>query len=130
MRFRSQHLTEKLKQELPGILAWCIEGFWEWQAHGLGECPEVTEAVTEYRSSMDTLGGFLEEHCVVGDDKRVKASELYACYKAWCQEVGEHTRSKQVFGRLLTERGFSRVRGTGNTHYRDGLELKGDRSDL
>ena len=55
---------------------------------------------------MDVLGGFLEEHCVIGDTRQVEAKDLYDRYKVWAEQSGERKLAKNVFGQQLTERGF------------------------
>src|SRR5262249_29436106 len=48
-------LQEKLRQELPGILAWAVSGCIEWQMNGLQEPEEVKGATDDYRVEMDTV---------------------------------------------------------------------------
>ncbi len=118
-------LPEKLRGELSGILAWCVEGCLEWQLDGLQAPDEVLAATKEYREEMDVLGAFLEECCEVGPEKNVAASELYQAYGLWCTDNGEQQETQRKFGRRLTERGvFSRYKGgsTGGHRWR-GLDL-------
>ena len=97
---QDKRLPEKLKEELPGILAWAVKGCLAWQKNkGLGVPKEVEKATTAYRSEMDVLENFLRDCCIMGNKKRLKASELYAAYWRWCDQNGE--RSK------LNKRGLS-----------------------
>jgi putative DNA primase/helicase len=122
---QDKKLVDKLKQELPGILAWCVQGCLEWQRNGLGMPEEVMAATTEYRNDQDVLGAFLSECCLVGPDYRAMARMLYAKYKEWCEENGEKNPATQKqFGTALTERGFERYQSNG-TWYR-GLATRGD----
>ena len=53
---RDKRLLQKLKDELPGILAWAVEGCLEWQQYGLGMPEEVKQAVKEYRLNRISCG--------------------------------------------------------------------------
>ena len=54
-------LTDKLRAELPGILAWAVRGCLDWQAHGLGNAEAVHQATAEYRESSDVMGAWFTE---------------------------------------------------------------------
>src|SRR5690606_38008565 len=84
-------LKDKLRPELPGIVAWLVRGCLEWQAEGLGQPEEVTAATAEYRDAMDTLGAFLDECCIVapGEPYGCKGKELRERYENWCKDNGE-----------------------------------------
>ena len=58
-------LTDKLAQELPGILNWAVEGCLQWQRQGLRSTPEVQAATQAYQDDMDVLGDFIDECCEV-----------------------------------------------------------------
>ncbi len=120
-------LPEKLREELPGVLAWMVRGCLEWQREGLGE-PEKVRAATEgYRSEMDVLAAFIEERCVVREGAWSRFSKLYESYTDWCEEAGEKVETKRRFGSHLKERGFEPYRGTGNESRRRGIALLEDR---
>ena len=119
-------LPEKLRAELPGVLAWLVAGCLEWQRSGLGEPERVITATSAYRAEMDTLAGFIEDECVVRPEAWVKFAELYAAYTRWCAEANEHPEKKRPFGTLLTERGFEKGNGTDNVAIRKGIALRHD----
>jgi len=120
---QDSRLPEKLKEEMPGILAWAVRGCLEWQAEGLGEPKEVTQATESYKAEQDVLAAFIEECCVVEAGAWVKFKDLYAVYQAWGTESGEPTETKRKFGNRLTERGFVKDNGTDNIAIRRGLAL-------
>src|SRR5262249_39500526 len=109
--------SEKLKAELPGILAWCVRGCLEWQKNGLGTPDEVKAATKAYRQDQDVLAGFLGECCVRGPDYRIKASLLYDAYKKWAERSGETPVKQRQFGAAMTEKCFERYPNNG-TWYR------------
>jgi putative DNA primase/helicase len=123
---RDRKLPAKLREELPGILAWVVQGCLEWRREGLQEPEQVRRATGEYRAEMDVLAGFLADCCVVDSAAWVRFKDLYAVYQLWCEESGERSQSKQRFGSQLKERGYEPDRGTGNVPIRRGLGLRDD----
>jgi putative DNA primase/helicase len=107
---RDPQLAEKLRAELPGILAWAVRGCLEWQAEGLGEPEEVRSATETYRAEMDVIAAFIDECCVVRDGAFATASALYQAYTDWCEGAGERRESQRRFGERLRERGYERRR--------------------
>jgi putative DNA primase/helicase len=99
-------LPEKLRAEMPGVLAWMVEGCLEWQEHGLGEPESVREATEQYRAEMDILAAFIEDRCVVRPDVVAPATPLYKEYQMWCDDAGEKPETQKMFGMRLRERGF------------------------
>jgi P4 family phage/plasmid primase-like protien len=120
---RNPHLLAKLREELPGILAWAVRGCLEWQREGLGVPDEVRQATDSYRAEQDTLAAFLDECCVILPSACAKSSELYAKYKAWAEAGGEHPDNQRAFGLRLAERGFTADKGTGGARIWRGLDL-------
>jgi putative DNA primase/helicase len=107
---RDTHLLTKLLQELPGILAWAVQGCLAWQQHGLGEPQAVVQATGAYRAEMDLLGSFLEDTVVLGTHHQVTSKDLYTAYCTWCETNGETPMSKKALGSRLLERGCAPVR--------------------
>ena len=50
---QDRELMTALRQELPGILNWAVEGRLKWQAEGLEAPASVTASITAYRSEDD-----------------------------------------------------------------------------
>lgn len=110
---KDARLPDKLREEYPGILAWCVEGALEWLRDGLGEPEEVTEATAAYKSDQDSLAPFLAERCSVIADARAKASDLYDEYKRWAETSREYCLSYRLFVPALVERGFEKYTSNG-----------------
>ena len=108
---QDKKLGDKLQAELPGILAWMIQGCLEWQRHGLTDPPEVIAATTDYRTGEDRLGEFLAERCQQNKEFRVKVTDLYAAYREWCKQTGEAEMSRTPFGNAMKERSFDKDAG-------------------
>lgn len=123
---QDKHLAERLREELPGILRWAVEGCLDWQAEGLAPPEEVTAATAQYRQEMDVLGDFLEERCILDEREATPAAKLYDEYQNWCERAGEKSAGTRGFGLALGERGFARKKSNGNIWWH-GLRLASER---
>jgi putative DNA primase/helicase len=104
---RDLSLGEKLKGELPGILAWAVRGCLDWQHGGLRPPATVKAAVDSYRADQDLIGHFIADRCVLVPRAFVQASDLYRAFRAWCATTGERETTQHIFGRRLGDRGLS-----------------------
>lgn len=100
------HLLNKLKLELPGILKWAIEGCLLWQRNGLIISQKIKEATSNYRSSEDVVGRFLDEQCLFGSELSIQANELFGKYIAWSRNNKESELSQKQFGEKVREHGI------------------------
>jgi putative DNA primase/helicase len=114
---QDRKLLSKLKEELPGILAWAVRGCLEWQKEGLGVPDEVRNATGAYQSEMDVLAGFIADACVLTASAQASATSLYQSYKRWCDDNGEKWSNQRVFGSSLAERGFEKRRSGATGSY-------------
>jgi putative DNA primase/helicase len=103
---QDKKLPEKLRDELPGVLAWIVEGCLEWRRKGLRPPNEVRRATVEYRAEMDVLAAFLADCCQQGEGMSAFAGNLWNAWRRWCQETGESEGTQKRFGGRLAERGF------------------------
>ncbi len=103
---QDRKLPEKLRAELPGVLAWIVRGCSAWQREGLQAPEEVRQATKAYRAEMDVLAAFLADCCLRDEDETASASELWGAWKRWCEETGEQAGTQKRFGGRLAERGF------------------------
>jgi putative DNA primase/helicase len=117
-------LPEKLRAEMPGVLAWMVQGCIEWQRDGLGEPDKVVAATEGYRTEMDTLAAFVDECCIVRPEAWCKFADLYTAYTGWCEEANEHPEKKRRFADSLTERGYAAEKGAKNVAIRRGIALR------
>ncbi len=124
---RDPGLQEKLRGELPGILAWAVRGCLEYQRSGLGEPSAVRDATEYYRADMDILAAFIDEDCVTAPGVWIKFADLYQGYVNWCQRSGVTAESKREFGNRLSERGFTPDKGSKNVSIRRDIALRTDR---
>lgn len=106
---QDRELADKIKaREAAGVLHWIVEGARQWQTQGLNPPAVVLEQTKAYREAEDVIGRFIEECCVKGKGIKVKAGNLYARFKEWCQQQGEHVVRGNDFFNELVGRGFER----------------------
>lgn len=99
-------LETKLLVELPGILAWAVEGCTRWVADGLGNAEAISRATLGYREESDRLAPFLSEACVIDGGAKVPCKALSEAYHRWCESNGERTLSTREFAANLKARGI------------------------
>lgn len=104
---RDKGLQDKLRAEMPGILAWAVEGYRMWREQGLSKLPaEIQRANTAYRTDSDTLGRWLEECVEIDPAAFTPNTEVRQSYKAWCAEYGFGEMNDTNLGNKLREKGF------------------------
>lgn len=124
------NLLKVLLGELPGILAWAVQGALIWQSVGLMPPPVVHTATEAYRVDSDPIGDFLVASSVVGDGLTVRAKDAYDAYRTWANAEGlsdKEMLSNKAFGARMTGRFEKRRSGAGNIYH--GVGLHADRSD-
>ncbi|HYF08400.1 MAG TPA: phage/plasmid primase, P4 family, partial [Acetobacteraceae bacterium] len=95
-------LPARLREELPGILAWAIEGCRMWQRDGLGMPQTVKDATAAYFSEQDLLAQWLAERCDTRSaTAREASSALYLDWKSWTEARGESAGSNKGFSAAL-----------------------------
>jgi putative DNA primase/helicase len=120
---RDGELTEKLKEEWPGILAWLIEGCLEWQRTGLRPPQAVLEATEAYLSAEDSLAAWMDERCDRDPQAWSSLSALFASWSDRAVKAGEVAGSQKRFSQTLEARGFQlHKRNVGQGFY--GLHIR------
>jgi putative DNA primase/helicase len=102
---RDETLGDRLKAELPGILAWAIGGCLEWLARGLGPPAVVRDATVAYLEAEDALAAWIEDVGEPHSNAWESSNVLYRSWKTWCDRVGEHSGSLKKFSQRLEDRG-------------------------
>lgn len=100
---RDQYLGEKLTAELPGILAWAVQGCLIWQTvRFLDEPAAITTATREYQGDEDLLADFLTDKCELGADLSTDQKSMKKAYIDWCNEnaIGKPMGPKKFVTRL------------------------------
>ena len=117
---RDPHLSEKLKTEWPGILAWAISGCLDWQSQGLKAPESVMVATDDYMSSQDAMGAWLEERCLISPRYSSSTSAMFEDWKSWAEQNNEYTGSQRWFTEKMKSRDAIQ-----HQHTRDGRRFTG-----
>lgn len=108
-----RELPDKLRRELPGILAWMVRGCLIWQQDGLAPPPAVKEAVKEYKRDEDIIQDFIDECCIVDPDAWVGATAVYEVFESWWKRnVSNRVPKQKRFGSLFGKRFEKRKEGS------------------
>jgi putative DNA primase/helicase len=119
---RDNMLGEKLEAELPGILAWVIEGCTVWQVQGLDPPRAVSEATAAYLESEDAIAAWIEDCCERADTFTTRAC-LFKSWSDWATSNGEHVGNTKRFVAALESRSFTPGRRNFGRGFED-LKLK------
>jgi putative DNA primase/helicase len=119
---RDETLPEKLKAELPGILAWMIDGCTHWLEHGLAPPAIVTEATAAYLESEDALAAWIDECAIRDPNAWEKSGTLFLSWNEWATRSGEFVGSQIRFGQKLESHNIVPARNMKARGYR-GLRL-------
>jgi putative DNA primase/helicase len=101
-------LPAKLREELPGVLAWAVRGCVDWGSGGLGTSKAVEDATAKYRSETDVLDRFFEDACEFGPKCKIAKKDLYHAWARWCDAEGADPGEQVGFTRTVGERGIIR----------------------
>jgi putative DNA primase/helicase len=105
-------LVDKLRAELPGILADAVRGCLEWQEHGLGEPIAVRDATDAFQDESDVLGEFFRLYVTFEPDAACPRKMLRIAYETYAGENGITPVGAKRFAAKL------RANGVGDTSVR------------
>ncbi len=103
---RDPLLADKLREELPAILAWCVEGTAEWMLQGLRPPACVLAQTEEYFETHDLLGEWLATRCELETGCSTQGSEALRDYRQWLEDRGEGSITRTAFYEALDARGI------------------------
>jgi len=109
---RDTELGEKLKAELPGILAWMIDGCLDWQRGGLKPPQVVTEATDAYLEAEDGASAWLEESCQRDPNAFWSLTDLFTSWSEWANKHGEYIGTTRKLSSTLESKKFMPTRKT------------------
>lgn len=92
------------------FLKWAIDGAVMWTKNGgLGVPGDIKANTQKHRDALDSVGGWIEECCIVGDGYRATTKDLYASYVEWCEATGSTPKRSVAFGQSLGNKGYQPV---------------------
>lgn len=98
----------------PAILAWAVRGCLDWQRQGLGKPPAVALATQAVWLSMDPLGDFFDDCCIMDPAVWTPSAALRGAYERWAKATGrKHIIGLREWGKRLTGRGLQNVKHNG-----------------
>lgn len=105
-----KNLKYKLREEMPQIMHWAVEGVRMYAKEGLDMPDCVKRATDEYKSEMDLLQAFTDA-CIEIDytvPQGIPANELYSAYVRWAEKNNEYVMTSRKFfseiGKKLPEK--------------------------
>jgi putative DNA primase/helicase len=102
---RDPLLSEKLRGEWPGILAWMIEGCRKWQSMGL-QVPEVVRSATKsYFDTEDAVGIWIDDCCDRDPQAKETSAALWASWSVWAKKEGEAEGTRKSLSQKLQGKG-------------------------
>jgi putative DNA primase/helicase len=125
---RDEELPAKLALELEAVLAWLVAGYQDWRKRGLAEPDQVTKATAAYRAESDALTQFIDQRCLAFPQSRVRSSDLFAAWCAWCRGQGTEPGTQTAFSKDLTNRGYDK-QATNAGKFWVGLSLAAEDKD-
>jgi putative DNA primase/helicase len=120
---RDKELGDKLQAELPGILAWMIEGCTLWRRRGLDPPRVVTEATAAYLEAEDAIAAWIEDCCERDPNASSTRSALFKSWSDWATLNGEVPGSSKRLVAALLARGFEGSKRRGERGFR-GVKFK------
>ncbi len=102
-------LPETLAGELPGLLAWAIQGNLDWQRIGLKPPQAVRDATADYFADQDLLAEWIADRCEPKSGATMPAGRAFSDWKQWAIARGEEPGTEKRFSGAL-ERHFAKQR--------------------
>jgi putative DNA primase/helicase len=96
-------LEKRLLNELPGILNWSICGLQRLNARGYFEQPDSgRELLDDLEELASPIGAFIQDRCLVGPEYSIRAADLFAEWRSWCEAHGrDHPGTCESLGKDL-----------------------------
>ena len=116
--------------EKSGILNWIIQGWKDYQEHGLMVPDIVRMAVKAYRDEQNKVLEFVQESCEIDTVLNVPKSKLFERYLEWCKKLNEYPIAKNKFYKRIEDiEGIKSFIGNSNQKYFQGIDFKTDYND-
>lgn len=94
-------LAASLLGELPGIMAWAVQGCLDWQLQRLRPPTIVVSATDDYFAEQDSLVAWFAERCERRNGAEAPSRALYADWKRWSTDRGEDPGTEKKFSEAM-----------------------------
>jgi putative DNA primase/helicase len=99
---RDPELLDKLKGELSEIFYWALCGLKRLtDQKRFTDCVETQSLLMGYRRTNNPVLCYVEDECVLGEEKEVSKADIYADYRKYCGENGFMPVNRENFFREL-----------------------------
>jgi putative DNA primase/helicase len=98
-----------------------IDGFLDWQEHGLVLPDIVKQATNAYFEDEDVFGRWISEKCQCAPGLKSKAIALYESWREFAEANGEDPGSMKAMAEQLAQRGFKKIKSDGVKYLGIGL---------
>jgi len=116
-------LAKKLRKEAPGILYRLIqEAVICVQGGEFPKCEAVDTATEKYFDKQDTVKLFMLDCIEPCPGGKIQAGELYAKYKAWCENSDYTPKTNRVFGEEFSAKHERKRSSNGNYYLNIGIK--------
>ena len=106
-RDQDKNLHNKLRKEMPGILAWAVKGCYRWKEEGLKPTIRIKEALNSYREEYDIAQRFIKERCERREGAFTPFRHLFEAWEGWCKENHIVVETEKSFAQILEAKGFT-----------------------
>lgn len=107
-----RNLEKKIMREASAVLAWVMEGYQNYLAHGLDDVPvAIMEHTLAVREQMTDIDQWISFFCESAAEYSESVDDLYDNYLTWCFSHGLSDRdklNKQAFSRALDGRQYQK----------------------
>lgn len=95
---QNRNLIEELKEELPGIFNWAIEGLKQLKAqnYNFSSSQAIEDELTKYRISQQPVHSFFDSMIELDEHAKVKRSDVLKLYIDWCDELGLNSQANRT----------------------------------
>lgn len=135
---RDKQLKEKLKEELPGIFNWAVEGLKRLRenSYNFSSCSNMEELLSQYQKELNPIIQFFEECIEITGNENVKEDNkvVYNTFKNWANENGlkgytnmSNQRFWKEFNRYAESCGYKIGKCKSNAvRYHTGIKVVGE----
>jgi putative DNA primase/helicase len=96
---RDPNLLDKFRIEADGIFLFALEGLRRLMKNHyvFSETDVNRDELQQYREESDSVLSFMKECCEIGENNEVGSTDIFNCYKAYCEECGLKPFSQKMF---------------------------------
>jgi putative DNA primase/helicase len=124
---QDRNLIHRLREELPGILAWAVQGCLEYQREGLKAPSDVRKTAEKSMKDADVIEEFIQDRCRRWSKAITAHADLHDEWTGWSAQKGIGPGSEKAFAQALDKKGFvgkrARIEGK-QVRVRKGIILK------